>query len=206
VYCVRCRTPFLNAHPLDEDGVCLACRVGANRFDAAYSFGAYEGTLRELIHLFKYDGIRTLDGPLGRLLLRAFPRDQRFDAIVPMPLHWRRRMDRGFNQSALLAAVLLKGTGLPLEHLVRRARQTESQAGLTSRERRANVRAAFQIPHPGRVAGRRLLLVDDVITTGATLNACAAALKAAGAAHVSVLTLARADRRHWPSFRGIGGH
>ena len=179
--------------------MCLACLLDHNRFDAAYSFGAYEGVLRELVHLFKYDGVKTLAQPLGRMMLRAFPREARFDAIVPMPLHWTKRMARGFNQSRLLALEVSHGTGLPVERLVRRTRATRSQAGLRGRDRRRNVRGAFTVAAPDLAAGRRFLVVDDVLTTGATLNACAAALKSAGAVHVSVLALVRADRRHWPS-------
>lgn len=201
VYCRRCRTPYLNSRPLDDDGVCLACVLGHNRYDTAYSFGSYEGTLRDLIHLFKYEGVQTLARPLGRMILRSFPREARFDAIVPMPLHWTKRIARGYNQSRLLALELSRGTGLPVERLVRRRRATPSQAGLRGRDRRANVRGAFAVLSADRVAGRRLLLIDDVLTTGSTLNACAAVLKSAGAAHVSVLTLVRADRRHWPTAR-----
>jgi ComF family protein len=194
-FCVSCRTPFQNRFPLDAEGRCGLCRFGLRGFDAAYSFGAYEGTLRELIHLFKYGRIRTLAKPLGEHLASAIPGDQRFDLIVPVPLHWRRRFQRGFNQAALLAASIARRYAMPVVAVVRRRRATASQAGLSNPRRRANVAGAFVVPRRSKVEGRRILLVDDVLTTGATASACAAALKRAGARYVAVLTLARADRR-----------
>lgn len=166
------------------------------QFEAVYSFGLYEAELRELIHLFKFGGVRSLAAPFGRWLAEAMPRQQRFDALVPVPLHWWRWLRRGFNQSALLARELSGRTGLPLlEGALQRVRATPQQALLTRGGRRRNVARAFQVARPALVAGRRLMLVDDVYTTGATLNACAAELKKAGATHVSTLTLARVDRR-----------
>ncbi len=194
-FCVCCRTPFRNRFPLDEQGRCPLCRLGLRGFDAAYSYGAYEGVLRELIHLFKYGRIRTLARPLGEYLAVAIPHDQRFDLIVPVPLHWRRRLARGFNQAALLAAAVARRYALPVAPAVRRRRGTPSQAGLTNAQRRANMAGAFRVRRPEQVRGRRVLLVDDVMTTGATAAACAAALKRAGASHVTLLTLARVDRR-----------
>ena len=173
--------------------MCGLCRRGLTGFDAAYSYGSYEDELRELIHLFKYAGIETLARPLGKLLLIALPREQNFDVIVPMPLHWRKRWRRGFNQAELLAREVSRVWGAPVSRLVRRRRATAVQAGLTSAKRRANVAGAFRAT--GLVKGKRVLLVDDVMTTGSTAGACAAALKRAGAAHVTLLTLARVDRR-----------
>lgn len=172
------------------------CRRGLTDFAGAYSFGAYAGDLARLIHLFKYRGITALEEPLGRMLLRALPRNERFDVVTPMPLHWTRRLSRGFNQSALLAEQVSRHTQLPVEHLLRRIRNTGTQAGLTNSARRANVAGAFRVLRPERVKDRRILLIDDVLTTGATANACANRLRAAGAARVTVLTLARTDRRH----------
>ena len=91
----------------------LLCRSGLRGFDAAYSFGAYEGALRQLIHLFKYGKDAHAGAPAGRLLARAMPRDESFDAIVPVPLYWRRRLQRGFNQAELLARGLAKRRGFP---------------------------------------------------------------------------------------------
>jgi ComF family protein len=180
---------------LDNNGLCGLCRRGLNGFDAAYSFGFYDGPLRDLIHLFKYDGIQSLARPFGEWLAVALPRDQKFDAIVPMPMHWLRRWRRGFNQSELLAREIVRRTGLPLLEVVRRRRSTPPQAGLSNRQRRTNVAGAFSVTRPKAIQGLHLLLVDDVLTTGATLSACAAALKRGGAKRISALTLARADRR-----------
>ena len=198
-FCISCRTPFQNAFPLDAEGRCALCRHGLRGFDAAYCFGSYESVLRELIHLYKYSGIRTLAGPLGDLLAAALPRDERFDAITPVPLHWRREWQRGFNQSELLARRLASRCGIPVVRTLRRVRPTMIQAGLSNAARRGNVTAAFRcrrdVLGTGRVAGRRLLLVDDVMTTGSTAAACASALKRAGAVRVALATVARVDRR-----------
>lgn len=194
-FCVRCRTPFLNAFPLDEQGCCALCRLGASGFDAAYSFGAYEGELRELIHLFKYGRVQTLARPLGKLLALGLPREEKFDAIVPVPLHWWKRWQRGFNQSELLAREIARRTHLPVRKSVRRVKYTNAQAGLTNAKRRANVSQAFRSKGGRVLEGQRVLLVDDVMTTGATAAACARALKRAGASYVALLTVARVDRR-----------
>ena len=194
-FCAQCRSPFLSRFPLDEQGLCALCRRGVRGFDAAYSFGFYEDELRQLIHLFKYGRVQTLSGPLGRLLALALPREQSFDVIVPMPLHWRKRWQRGFNQSELLAREIGRRTHTPVRNLLRRVRDTAPQAGLTSAKRRLNVSGAFRARKRASLAGRRVLLVDDVMTTGATAASCARALKMAGAPSVTLLTLARADRR-----------
>jgi len=163
-------------------------------FDAAYCYGSYEGLLREWIHLYKYGRIKTLAGPLGELLAAAVPRNESFDAIVPVPLHWLRQWKRGFNQSAVLARQLSRTVGAPVVSALRRTRSTLVQAGLSNTARRRNVAQAFG--SRGRsVAGKRILLIDDVMTTGSTAAACARALREAGAARVTVATVARVDRR-----------
>ncbi len=133
--------------------------------------------------------------PFGRMMARAYPRDQRFDALVPVPAHWRRRLARGFDQSVLLARELSRHTGIPVLPALRRTRHTAAQAGLTSRQRRDNIRGCFELRDPAAIRGLRLLLIDDVLTTGATANAAADVLRRGGAAWVGVFTLARADRR-----------
>jgi competence protein ComFC len=194
-FCVSCRAPFVNRFPLDESGRCALCRLGLTGFDAVYSYGSYEGALRKLIHLFKYDGIQPLARPLGDYLALALPREQQFDLIVPMPLHWRRRWARGFNQAELLAREIARRWNVPVRNLARRKRSTRPQSGLTNAKRRANMRGAFAIRRGTRLEGMRVLLVDDVLTTGASAAACARVLKRAGAAHVALLALARTDRR-----------
>ncbi len=194
-FCRSCRTPFATPYPLDDDGRCGLCRAGLNQFDSAYAYSSYDGAMRELIHLFKYDRVRPLATVLGGFLNAALPGEERFDMLVPMPLHWVRRWWRGFNQSYLLARDLARRTGIPVANALRRRRSTASQASLSRAARRRNVRGAFELRRGADVRGLRVLLLDDVLTTGATANACAAVLKRAGASCVAVLTLARADRR-----------
>ena len=194
-FCVQCRAPFRSAFPLDEEGRCALCRRGLRGFDAAYSFGFYEDELRELIHLFKYGRVQTLVTPLGQLLASALPRERSFDVIVPMPLYWRKRWQRGFNQAALLARDVSRRTHVPMANALRRVKNTAAQAGLTNAKRRLNVSGAFRAKRRTALRDKRVLLIDDVLTTGATAASCARALKVAGAAEVTLLTLARADRR-----------
>jgi ComF family protein len=169
-------------------------------FDRAYSYGFYEGALRKLIHLFKYSGMKPLGKRLAGLLSRALPDEgvESFDAVVPMPLHWRRRWKRGFNQSKILARRVAKERHVRMLDVVKRVRATATQAGLTNSNRRKNVAGAFRVFKKTQVAGKRILLIDDVMTTGATATACAFALKRAGAKSVTLLTLARVDRRFAP--------
>jgi ComF family protein len=197
-HCRSCRTPFRNDYPLDESGRCALCRSGLTGFDSAGSFALYDGSMRRLIHLFKYRGIQSLARPFGKMMARAVPLDQHIDLILPMPMHWRRRFSRGYNQAELLAAELARRTGLPVERkAVKRCRATSPQSELSGAARRKNVAGAFQVARPLKIRGKNVLLVDDVFTTGATARACALALKRAGAEQVVVLTLARADRRQW---------
>jgi ComF family protein len=171
--------------------------------DAGRSAGAYEGALREIVHAFKYEGRRSLARPLGALM-RAAGEDVLHDAhlAVPVPLHALRRVARGFNQSADLARTL----PLPVVQALWRVRLTTPQTGLTAAARRRNVRGAFRLSpllaRRGRhtcLRDRIVVIVDDVWTTGATLEACARVLKDAGAKEVRALTVARAatqaDRR-----------
>lgn len=185
----------MNAFPLDGQGVCTACRAGLRGFDHAASFGLYEGTLRTLIHLYKYSGMTPLARHLGEYLNRLTPSDRKFDAVVPVPLHWRRQWERGFNQSELLARHVASSQGIPVIKALKRARATEVQAGLASAGRRRNMAGAFRARPRADLTGKHLLLIDDVMTTGATAGACAVTLKRAGAQSVSLLTVARVDRR-----------
>jgi ComF family protein len=184
----------MNGRPLNSEGLCRLCAAGVTTFDTTFSCGDYDGALRDLIHLYKYHRVRPLSVHFGRLLARGFPRDQRFDAIVPVPQHWMKYLMRGFDHIGKLAAEVSRRTGVPVLRALRKIRHTPAQAGLTRAKRRKNVTRAFAARPEADVRGLNLLLLDDVFTTGATANAAAAALKKAGAAHVSILTLARADR------------
>jgi ComF family protein len=188
-----CGVPVVSVHA----EVCGRCRRGLSPFARGASLGPYDGALRVVIHELKYRGRRRAATQLAERLARE-PRVRDVlggaDVLVPVPLHPRRRRERGFNQAELLAAELGRRSSVPVSAgaLVRRA-DTASQAGLTAARRRANVAGAFAVRHRSRVAGRVVVLVDDVYTTGATARACAAALRAAGAAEIRLLTVARVD-------------
>ena len=195
--CTRCRSPFLNRESLSADGVCPACEAEPQGFDSAWSYGAYDGKLRRLIHVYKYERVDTLALPLAKLLLDALPREEEFDCIVPLPLHWRKQWDRGFNQAELLAREVARRTGIPYCDLLRRTKSSKAQAGLTFAARRENVKGNFALRGNLKVRDQHVLLIDDVLTTGATAAAAARLLKRAGGARrISILTLARADRRY----------
>jgi ComF family protein len=158
------------------------------------AIGAYDGALRDIIQALKYGGRRSVARPLARLMARHGSEVLRgADCLVPVPLHRSRQRVRGFNQAAEIA----RGIGLPVVHALVRARPTASQTDLPAARRHANVRHAFRaarrrfLRRPSDVHGRCVVLVDDVCTTGATLEACARALRAAGAREVRALTAAR---------------
>jgi ComF family protein len=149
--------------------------------------------MREAIHCLKYSNSQDLAVPLGEMMV-SYWQDVYLpaDVIIPVPLHARRLRERGYDQAALLARELGKGVGLPvLENALIRVRETSPQVDLDAEERKENVRGAFHCPHD-RLAGKSVLLVDDVCTTGATLEACSLALKQRGVRTVWALTLARA--------------
>lgn len=186
----RCGLPLPPALP-----VCARCRRGRQPFAAGASLGPYEGTLRIVLHELKYAGRRRAAGRLAEALLeepaaRAILATS--DVLVPVPLHPRRLRERGFNQAALLAGEIARRVGRKAcpDVLVRRL-DTVPQAGLTAALRRRNVEGAFAVRRRASVAGRTVVLVDDVLTTGATASACAGRLREAGASEVRLLTVAR---------------
>ncbi len=194
--CFRCGFPFeLEAGP---EALCGACAVRAPRFHRARAALAYDDASRALALDLKRAGRRDGLPVFAAWMAHAAPDLlAEADLLVPAPLHWRKLAARRFNQSAWLAQALARETGLAVDLFsLARTRGGPSQAGLDPRQRRRNVAGAFRVrPHRrARVAGRRVLLIDDVYTTGATANACARALRRAGAAHVDVLTLARVVR------------
>jgi len=171
--------------------VCSACRRDPLAIDGIRSVSLHKGALREAVHGLKYKNQRSLVPPLAALMRDAMERQGlAADVLVPVPLHQERLRQRGFNQSALLArAMVVPGLPMDEESLVR-VRATASQTTLNRAERRANMAGAFAC-RDGALAGRRVLLIDDVCTTGATLEACAVACRAAGAASVWGMTLTR---------------
>lgn len=181
--------------------MCGDCRLAAPKFEKAVAYGAYDGALRDLIYLLKYDRIRPAAGLLGRMLSETFlDLAPCFDAgeplVIPVPLHSTKLRERGFNQSEMIARAALKCVPLgPLETgTLARKRATESQTGLAPQQRRANVRGAFVVSREA-VSGRDILLVDDVMTTGTTASECARVLLRAGARRVWVATVARVLRQ-----------
>jgi ComF family protein len=182
--------------PFDTGGRMLSAAAVAHppAYDRARAVAHYSGAMRTLVHQLKYADRHDARALLGRWLAEAgrelLPGT---DAIVPVPLSRLRLLQRQFNQAALLAGELTRQAGIPMQPLaLKRVRSTRSQVGMTREQRRRNVAGAFRVPVHRRAAlrGRNLLLVDDVVTTGATVDACARALKRAGAARVDVLALA----------------
>jgi ComF family protein len=192
-WCERLGTPM----PIDlGPGVLSAGAIAAPPpFGRARAAIAYEGVAVELIQAFKYRDHTDLAPMFGGWMTRvAGELAEGADALVPVPLHWSRLLSRRYNQAALLARIVAPRIGVPCRtDLVVRVRRTPRQVGLDETARHANVRGAFAVPERKRalVAGKRLILVDDVFTTGSTLGAATRALLAAGAAGVDVLTLAR---------------
>jgi ComF family protein len=193
--CPRCGRPFespeaLSASPEHE---CGACRQRPPEYDQALSVGHFEGPLREAIHQFKYRPCLSLGKPLARWMAGNVHLLSAIDFVMPVPLHRKRLRHRGFNQALFLARGMSEAHGmqLSLDNLVR-IRYTRPQVELSGAQRIENVAGAFSVNRPGEIGGTSVLLVDDVFTTGATLNECAAVLKGAGASRVTALTLARA--------------
>jgi ComF family protein len=191
-FCLRCGVPFDAAGPSHCCGRCLRRPPPYTLARAPFLYG---GALQDAIHRYKYEGHWTLARPLGQLLTGAILDldPQSFDLVVPVPLHPRRLAERGFDQAVPLARAVARRHRLSLAlRALRRTRPTTPQALLSGLARRRNVQNAFSVPRPREIEGLRVLLVDDVLTTGATAAACARALLAAGATAVGVLTLARA--------------
>src|SRR6266536_5985590 len=162
-------------------------------YERARAAVCYDDVSRILIHGLKYSDRLDLAPMLGRWMARAgHALLQDAEALVPVPLHWRRLWARRFNQSAALAKIVSQASGVPLlGDALKRVKATLQQVGLTASERALNVQGGFAVADRSRVAGRRLILIDDVLTSGATIDACARALNRAGAARVDVLVFAR---------------
>jgi ComF family protein len=185
--CPRCGAPLRGPHPG------AACLEPRSPLDHLRSVAAYAGPLQPAIQQFKYHDLRDLAGPLGQLMAEAWAAvGMPSDLIVPVPLHPTRLRTRGYNQSALLARELGQRVGLPVRaDAMQRIRNTRPQTRLSAAERQANVHRAF-VAIRSSVAGCRVVLIDDVQTSGATLRACARALRQAGATSICGFTLARA--------------
>ena len=185
--CPRCGRPNTNGR------LCPLCQRGPLQVDGVRSMAYFDGTLREAIHSFKYSNLQDLAIPLGKLMGQYWEKTPLpAEIIVPVPLHPDRLRERGYNQATLLARELGKSIGLPVaEDSLVRVRATRPQVELGAQERKENVRDAFHCSS-AELAGKQVLLIDDVCTTGATLEACAIALRQIGASSVWAFTLARA--------------
>jgi len=193
-FCARCGLPLPRFEPAAEavPPRCPTCVAAAPPFEYIRAAGAYTGVLRDALHALKFGGKRALARPLAALMLEqggAFLGPD-VDALVPVPLALGRERERGFNQATLLARHLAAVSGLPVEsRWLSRRRSTRPQTELTASERRTNVARAFSASP--RAAGAHIVLVDDIVTTGATAAECARTLRAAGARTVGVLAVAR---------------
>jgi ComF family protein len=197
--CDACGDPLARQPPIPPSPsrpLCLACGRQRSTVTRARAIGEYDGALREIVHALKYGGRRSLARPLAaRMRDRGADLLAEVDCVVPVPLHWRREYARGFNQ----ARELCRHLGLPVVEALIRARHTRAQVELAADRRRFNVAGVFRARRhwfgAPRIRGMTVLLVDDVSTTGATLDSCAGALKDAGAADVFALTAARVVMR-----------
>jgi ComF family protein len=212
--CSICGERVLSSYAkTDPEGLrrCPICRRIDRPFERAVAYGSYDGGLRELIHLLKYNGVRPAAKVLGRMLAEALTAlepdfeqarldrgmyDQQPILVVPVPLYKSKHRQREFNQAELIARAALKSYPAPERlqlalEMLQRTRDTHSQIGLTSHQRRENLRGAFALSRATEVTGRDVLLVDDVYTTGTTATECARVLRRAGARQVWVATVAR---------------
>jgi ComF family protein len=208
--CARCGLPFATTAGTEgAEQLCAECQLAPRDFDEARSYGLYAGALRQTILLLKFRRQERLGKRLGELLAPLWMSLSKVEdpLLIPVPLHRTRQRERGFNQAELLARGLLRALGRAGRQqprlaggILRRTRATPPQTGLSVEARRENVRGVFAVRQAERLRGRSIVLVDDVMTTGATLSECAATLMRAGARHVLALTLARAT----PQFPDAG--
>jgi competence protein ComFC len=192
-FCAKCSQPFAGA--ITDSFTCANCQNRVLHFDAAVSAYRSRGVVRQVMHDFKYGHQVHLRHVLAGWLAAALedPRlaGRRFDLIVPVPLHPARKRERGFNQAELLARALSRTTGIRLHSALQRTRYTTTQTQFDRAERMENLKGAFRLRRGSNVQDLRVLLVDDVLTTGSTLSECAAVLNRAGALSVHAATAAR---------------
>jgi ComF family protein len=202
--CARCGDPL--AHDVGADAQCGACLADPPDYDRARAALAYGGPTRQVVLALKHGRRLHLARLMAQAMRRAAGSLPEGAVIVPVPSHRWRLWRRGFNQAALLARQLARqgGHGLAVDAL-ERVKPTPLTKGLTRRQRQKNVAGAFRVARPDVVRGQHVVLVDDVMTTGATVSACAAKLKRAGARHVEVLTFAK-TLRDWQQTEGLTGH
>jgi ComF family protein len=193
-FCSKCSEPFPGA--ITQTFSCANCEHRTLHFDCAVAAYRSRGVVRHLIHQLKYSGQRYLRYPVADWLAETLhdPRleGRRFDLVVPVPLHPARQRERGFNQASMLAELFAVSARLPLRDVLERVRYTTTQTAHDRAERMENLHNAFRLRKNRDVRDLRVLLIDDVLTTGSTLSECARVLKAAGALSVHAATAARA--------------
>ncbi len=203
-FCFRCGSPLdaaaisPAAAPRGASPTCRRCtsKESQSQLDGLCAFAFHGGPLRDAIHQLKYEDLRALALPLGKMMARGWqtlrPPDHDIDVVVPVPLHVSRQRERGYNQAELLARQLAAEIGRPMmKDCLVRTRATAPQVELGAQERQSNVRGAFKVLND-QLAGKRVLLIDDVCTTGSTLEAACSALRTGNASSVWAYTLARA--------------
>lgn len=195
-YCDKCGKILIDSFKEIEKPICRDCHSLKRHFYKARAVGIYEEALREGIHLLKFEKKVGIHKPLGDLLVRYLKEQQddlidRIDFVIPVPLHRKRLKSRGFNQAQLLCHYIEKHFNLPVNLDLKRIRFTPPQMNLRRQERLQNIKGAFEIKNKVAIAEKYILLVDDIFTTGATVDECSQVLLKAGAKQVSVLTLAR---------------
>ncbi len=192
-FCRRCSQPFEG--DITGEFTCSNCGDREFHFDCAVARHLARDVVREFIHSFKYERQYHLRHQLAAWAAAGLDderiRAQPFDALVPVPLHPARKREREFNQAEVIAELLARRAGVPVRNAIVRTRYTTTQTRLDRRERMENLRGAFRVRHPAAVLDRHLILVDDVFTTGSTVEECARVLRDAGAASVRALTVAR---------------
>lgn len=208
-FCAKCGRSFVSENAFNniEKPVCGKCQnKGSNvKYESVLSLGEYNGTLKEIIHIYKYNKKEQLKKILSEVLIKKIEMKHEFlkaDMLIPVPLHWIRKRSRGFNQSEELGRCISESLKIPMKNLLKRKRNTRPQIGLSGDERIKNIRGAFKVSLIAKriwkasngsrfnFEGKSVILVDDVVTTGATVNECAKVLKKAGAREVIVVCLA----------------
>jgi len=197
-YCIKCGKPLVRTNYFlnNRDVLCVNCKKHPYYFNYARSVGVYDKALRKCIHLFKYYREKKLSKPLGKLLVEYISEKERvyqkYDLIIPVPLHKNDLSTRGFNQSLLLSMEIGNYFSIPVgKDILIKKKVTGAQIKLSKKERENNLVNAFLIIEPEKIKGKNILLIDDVFTTGSTVNECSKELKKAQVKNIRVLTLAR---------------
>lgn len=197
-YCIKCGKPLIptDFFKQNREILCLDCKRKKYSFEFSRSTGVYDKVLKKCIHLFKYYGEKKLAKPLGKLMVDYLSKNDEFkkkvDLIIPVPLHKNDLKKRGFNQSVLLSKVIGDYFSVPVgEKVLIKKKSTPFQVNLSKKEREKNILRAFSVEKPEEIKGKNILILDDVFTTGSTVEECAKELKEARAKNIYVLTLAR---------------